>query len=464
MSMTPERWQQIKFVLQDALELPPQQRSGFLDNVCPDDTLRHEVESFLALGDEEARTTLAESSVTHVALPPATKLGDYVVQSLLGVGGMGEVYRAVDARLRRDVAIKVLPNLVSSDSVRLLRFEQEAQATAALNHPNILAIYQMGIYEGVPYLVSELLQGETLREQIKRGRIAVRKAIDYGVQIARGLAAAHEKGIAHRDLKPENLFVTKDGRIKILDFGLAKLSQSGAGSGQSAGVKTEPVMVMGTVGYMAPEQVRGKTADHRTDIFAFGTILYEMLTGQRAFQKPTSAEVMNATLNVEPPCVSLLVPNIPLALQRIVQRCLEKNPEQRFQSASDLAFALESLSDSGVASASVPASTRKLSPRWVYAAIASAVVVAALLAILWLRRRSPVVPTSEWVQLTDFADSVTSPAFSPDGRMLTFLRGDNSFLTAGQLYVMPLPHGNPVRLTNDSYSKRARSSAPTAPT
>jgi len=454
--MTPERWQQIELVLGDALELPPEQRSGFLAKVCSDDAaLRQEVESFLALGDDEAHTSFLQSSGKHVTLPPGTKLGEYEVQSVLGIGGMGEVYRAHDPRLRRDVAVKVLPSLVSSDQDRLRRFEQEAHAAAALNHPNILAVYQMGTYEGAPYLVSELLEGETLREQLKRGRLAVRRAIDYGVQIARGLAAAHETGIAHRDLKPENLFVTKDGRVKLLDFGLAKLIQSHAGSRQSAPTlskPTEPGVVMGTVGYMAPEQVRGQIADHRTDIFAFGVILYEVLTGQRAFRKPTSVETMNAILNEESPSVSLLVPTIPLALQRIVQRCLERNPEQRFQSASDLAFALESLSDSSAPSSLDPAHTRKLPPRWTYPAIASAVVLVALLAI-WLRTQSSLVPTNDWVQITNFADSVTSPAFSPDGRMLTFLRGDDSFVTAGQVYVMLLPHGNPVRLTNDSFSK-----------
>ena len=280
------------------------------------------------------------------------------MKSLLGSGGMGEVYRARDSRLGRDVAIKVLPSSLSADSDRLRRFEQEARAAAALNHPNILAVYQMGTYEGAPYLVSELLEGETLREQIKRGRIAVRKAIDYGVQIARGLAAAHEKGIVHRDLKPENLFVTKDGRVKILDFGLAKLTQPQSSSGSSALTLTEGTeagVVMGTVGYMSPEQVRGQSTDHRADIFAFGAILYEMLAGKRAFQKPTSPETMSAILNEDPPGISQVTTNIPPAMHRVVHRCLEKNPEQRFQSASDLAFALDALSDSGGSSSSTRA-------------------------------------------------------------------------------------------------------------
>ena len=355
MSMTPARWQQIKVVLEDALKLRAQERSGFVAKACSDDpALRQEVESFLVLGDEEVSTGILESSATHVTLTAGTKLGEYEVLSLLGTGGMGEVYRAHDSRLRRDVAIKVLRARLSNDLDRLQRFEQEAWAAAALNHPNILAVHQMGTYNGAPYLVSELLEGGTLREQLLRGPMPVRKAIDYFVQIARGLAAAHEKGVVHRDLKPENLFVTKDGRVKILDFGLAKLTCSDNTFNNSAAVfsrETETGVVMGTVGYMAPEQVRGQSVDHRTDIFAFGTIIYEALTGQRAFRKPTSVETMSAILDEEPVSVSTLAPRVPLALQRIVQRCLDKGPEQRFQSAHDLAFALEALSDSGSSSA-----------------------------------------------------------------------------------------------------------------
>jgi serine/threonine protein kinase len=218
--MTPERWQQIRGVLEEALELAPEQRSAFLHRNCSSDpSLRQEVETLLA-SSPDVRSSFLQSSPLRVALTPGTRLGEYEVKSLLGSGGMGEVYRARDARLGRDVAIKVLP-LLAANSDRLWRFEHEARAAAALNHPNILAVFQMGTYEGAPYLVSELLEGETLRELLKRGPLSVRKAIDYGMQIARGLAAAHEKGIVHRDLKPENLFVTKDGRAKILDFGLA---------------------------------------------------------------------------------------------------------------------------------------------------------------------------------------------------------------------------------------------------
>ena len=233
-----------------------------------------------------------------------TKLGPYDIESLMGAGGMGEVYRARDARLNRTVAIKVLPKSFSADADRLQRFMQEARAAAALNHPNILSIYDIGEEDGAPYIVSELLEGTTLREQMRSGPMPVRKAIDCALQMARGLAAAHDKGIVHRDLKPENIFVTEDGRVKILDFGLAKLTRpeasGGGGESLTAQVNTEPGQVLGTAGYMSPEQVRGKATDHRSDIFAFGSILYEMLSGKRAFHGETPADTMSAILKEEP--------------------------------------------------------------------------------------------------------------------------------------------------------------------
>ena len=349
--MTPERWAEVNDVLQQAMQLAPADRAPYLDHACAsDEELRREVESLLSANEQAGSSFLRDPQT--VGLTKGTRLGEYEVQSLLGSGGMGEVYRARDLRLRRDVAIKVLPAFVSTNRERLQRFEQEALATAALNHPNILAVFQMGTHEGAPYLVSELLEGETLREQLKRGRLALRKAIDFGIQIAHGLAAAHEKGIVHRDLKPENLFVTKDGRVKILDFGLAKLTQAKdpAGVAPTLVEATEAGVVMGTVGYMSPEQVRGQAADPRSDIFAFGAILYEMVTGKQTFHKPTSAETMTAILNEEPPSISQIAPNTPPGLQRVVHRCLEKDPEQRFHSAHDLAFALEALSDSAITS------------------------------------------------------------------------------------------------------------------
>ncbi len=337
-------------------------------------------------------------------LTPGTNLDGHEILGPLGAGGMGEVYRARDAVLKREVAIKVLPAYVSQDPDRLRRFEQEAQAAAALNHPNILAVYRFGTFEGAPYMVSELLDGTTLGQLLTRGPLQARKAIDYGIQTAQGLTAAHEKGIVHRDLKPDNLFVTKDGRVKILDFGLAKLTDANTASADGPTVSlrehTEPGLVLGTVGYMSPEQVRGKEADHRADIFAFGAILYEMLTGQRAFRKPTSTETMTAILNEDPTNVSKIVPGTPPALLRIVHRCLEKSPVQRFQSASDMAFALEAASDSG---STASLAVRQLFPDkgWIWLAAAGVAIAIAVALVLWWRQ-PPAVPAVEAVtQLTD---------------------------------------------------------------
>jgi serine/threonine protein kinase len=463
--MTPERWQQIKVLIQDALELPVQQRSRFLAEACTDDlALRQEVESFLALDDQEVPTGILKSLASRVALPPGTRLGDYEVNSLLGVGGMGEVYRARDARLGRDVAIKVLPALLSHDEERLRRFEQEARAAAVLNHPNILAVFQMGMHAGAPYIVSELLEGGTLREQLMRGPISFRKTMDFGVQIARGLAAAHEKGIVHRDLKPENLFITRDGRVKILDFGLAKLTQpqlSSDSSGPTLTHGTEPGMVMGTVGYMSPEQVSGRKTDHRTDIFAFGAILYEMLTGKRAFQKPTSAETMSAILNEEPPGISQMVQSAPPALQRIVQRCLEKNPEQRFQSASDLGFALEALSDSDGYSGTATVQLRpSRGPVWILSGLTLLLLV--LAGVAWWLVRAPTTapaPSLTLTRLTSDSGLTTDPTFSSDGKLLAYA-SDRSGEGNLDIYVKQVGGGEPHRLTRGPGDKHEPTFSP----
>jgi eukaryotic-like serine/threonine-protein kinase len=345
--MTPERWQQVKCVLQEALEIAPEQRVAFLDRACPRDyALRREVESFLSSDNEVRSSFLKSAPDAGLSLTKGARLGDFEILSLIGAGGMGEVYGAWDRRLERHVAIKVLPRFVSFNPERLHRFEQEAKAAAALNHPNILAVFQMGTEEGAPYLVSELLEGETLREQVKRGRLPLKRAIDYGVQIAHGLKAAHDKGIVHRDLKPENLFVTKDGRIKILDFGLAKLTHHESGSQLTKEtLDTVPGAVLGTVGYMSPEQVRGQIADHRSDIFALGAILYEMATGRKAFSGNSPADVMSAILTGEPPGITADDGDLAPPLKRIIGRCLEKSASLRFQSALDVAFALGEISD-----------------------------------------------------------------------------------------------------------------------
>src|SRR5213592_577149 len=283
-----------------------------------------------------------------MTLAAGGKLGPYEILAPLGAGGMGEVYRARDSRLGREVAIKVLPGSFCKDPDRLRRFEQEARAASQLNHPNIVTVHDFGTYEDAPYAVQELLEGETLRERLRTGALPASKAVEYGIQVARGLAAAHEKGIVHRDLKPENLFLASDDRLKILDFGLAKLAVADGPAAEQNGLPaatqaTAAGIVMGTLGYMSPEQVRGQTVDQRGDIFALGAILYEMLSGANAFKRGSSADTMSAILKEDPP----ELPNdskVPPALDRIVRRCLEKQPNQRFQDTSDVAFALEALS------------------------------------------------------------------------------------------------------------------------
>lgn len=357
-------------------------------------------------------------------LTSGMRMGPYEILSLLGAGSMGEVYRARDTRLNRDVAIKVLPTL-TLDPDRLRRFEIEAQAAAALNHPNILAVYQMGSHDGVPYIVSELLEGKTLSEALRRGPLPLRKAIDCGVQIARGLGAAHEKGIVHRDVKPDNLFITKEGRVKILDFGLAKVIAPKPSPAAATPTVTLPGVAMGTVGYMSPEQVRGQATDHRTDIFALGAILYEMLMGQRSFQRQTEADTISAILNDEPPPISQLAPQTPPALERVIRRCLEKNPEQRFQSASDLAFALEALIEGTVSSASGSHTIVKESPRSSrFALIAAALVIVLVAAGYWLLRPEPGPRVANYVQLTH--DGLAKSLIGTDGARLYLALGAGS--------------------------------------
>jgi serine/threonine protein kinase/Tol biopolymer transport system component len=394
-----------------------------------------------------------------MSLPPGTKLDGYEVLGPLGAGGMGEVYRGRDSVLKREVAIKVLPPFVSQDPDRLHRFQQEAQAAAALNHPNILAVYQFGTFGGAPYLVSELLEGDTLRQLMQRGPLAVRKVIDFGVQITKGLAAAHDKGIVHRDLKPENLFVTKDGRVKILDFGLAKLTPhsslaqhppEGGSSGPTLTHQgTEPGMVLGTVGYMSPEQVRGKTIDHRADIFAFGAILYEMLAGKRAFEKATSAETMTAILNEDPSGVSQIAPSTPPGLQRVVHRCLEKNPEQRFQSASDLAFALEALSDSGISGPVVEVKTVRRNSRgrflWVAGVAALLGVTAVAFFVIMRPQRVSSLRISDYTHITH--DGRGKGLVGSDGNRLYFEMGEGGIfqvsISGGPIAPVPVSLPNP---------------------
>jgi len=339
---------------------------------------------------------------------------------------MGEVYRAHDTRLNRDVAIKVLPASLARDPERLRRFEQEARATGVLNHPNILAIYDIGAHDNSPYIVSELLNGQTLRERLSDSPLPIRKATEYGIQIAHGLAAAHEKGIVHRDLKPENIFVTNEGRVKILDFGLAKLTEPAgpASEVRTVASATDPGVVLGTVGYMSPEQVRGKAVDHRSDIFTFGAIFYEMVSGSRAFRGESGVETMNAILKEDLPDLSSRLSNVPPALNRLVRRCLEKNPDERFRSAHDVAFALDALSESSIALAPAPASDTKRARR---TPVITAVIALLLMVIAFAagRRSLPGAGSSGSVppsfqRLTFQRGTIRSARFSPDGKSVLY--------------------------------------------
>jgi len=370
-------------------------------------------------------------------LTTGAKLGPYEIVGAIGAGGMGEVYRARDTRLDREVAVKVLPASFANGPERLRRFEREARIIASLSHPNLLAIHDVGVHSGTQYLVSELLDGESLRVALSRGALPQRKALEYAVQIAQGLAAAHEKTIVHRDLKPENIFLTRDGRVKLLDFGLAKLAplgedtSAGATLTAAASDETSPGVVLGTVGYMSPEQVRGEAADHRSDIFAFGSILYEMLSGRRAFKRETSAETMTAILKEDPPELGEPTLRVSPALDRIVRRCLEKSPDLRFQSAKDLAFALEGISGTTGSTTALTAVSSKKWPLPLPATLGIAAVVVIGVAVggaaLVSRWSSP---PREVLQFEVNAPEKTvfnlrglsgPPAVSPDGRTLAFV-------------------------------------------
>jgi eukaryotic-like serine/threonine-protein kinase len=357
-----------------------------------------------------------------MTLQTGTRLGAYEIRGPLGAGGMGEVYRAWDARLGREVAVKVLPQSAATDPDRLRRFEQEARAAGALNHPNVLAVYDAGSHESLPYIVSELLEGETLRELIRAGGLVPRKAVEHAVQIARGLAAAHQRGIIHRDLKPENVFVTRDGQVKILDFGLAKLRHE-AGStpeGETATNVTQPGMVLGTVPYLSPEQVRGAPADARSDIFALGSVLYEMLARRRAFEGETSAEILTAILRAEPPELPTLDGRISAATDRVVRRCLEKRPEDRFAAAQDVAFALEAagVTTGLVAHADAEAAGRR---RWRAALplLATLLLGLAAGAVLVASLRRPAGPPS-YTRLTFRRGAILSARFARDGQTVVY--------------------------------------------
>ena len=345
-------------------------------------------------------------------LANGTRIGPYEITGFIGAGGMGEVFRARDARLNRDVAIKILPASFAADEDRLRRFKLEAQSASALNHPNILTVHDIGADEQSPYLVTELLEGESLSSRLKRGKLGINRAIDYGKQIAAGLAAAHTKGITHRDIKPDNLYVTKDGRVKILDFGLAKVVSARASDGATMSVATNAGTVMGTAAYMSPEQARGQAVDSRSDIFSFGCVLYEMLTGERAFNADTNADLMIAILTKDPDLHLIGSPG----LERIVAHCLEKTQEQRFQSASDIAFALDAVTQAA-SGPNLAAAAAQPKRNWAPWAVAG-VFALAFAAVGWLHFRQK--PEVQFHRLTFRRGSIQTARFTPDGNSVIY--------------------------------------------
>jgi len=422
--MTREDWQRIKVVSAAALEQPEAERWAYVTGRCAgDEAFAREVRSLIASTLKASHLFESPVFLKPAALSAGTRLGPYEVVATLGVGGMGEVYRARDERLGRDVAIKVLPILFTGDRDRVRRFEQEARAVGLLNHPNIVTVFDVGWHEGAPYVVSELLEGQTLRERLA-GPIPLGAVVGYALQIAEGLAAAHEKGIVHRDLKPENLFITRDDRVKILDFGLAKLVRA---DGELTGDSTSPGAVLGTVGYMAPEQVRGGAADQRSDLFALGAILYEMVAGARAFRGESPVETMHAILANEPPRLLREGHPVPAALQAAVDRALQKDPHQRFQSARDFATELRALA--GVVTEGVPGRSLRQRPvvkrRHIVALVLAAAVVLGALGASRMFRTAPIVQR-DTVVLGEIANSTGDPVFDGIMRQALLIQLDQS--------------------------------------
>jgi Tol biopolymer transport system component len=417
--MSPERYRQIKAILQAALELDPARQAAFLDSACQDDPeLKAEVQSLLD-HDVDSAGFLEEPAAQGVEaanhLQPGSRIGPYEIVEHVAAGGMGEVYRARDSRFQREVAIKLLPAAFAHDPDRLSRFEREARAAGSLNHPNVLTVHDFGYQSGVPYLVSEFLKGETLREHLEKSGIAPKAAVTCAAEIARGLGAAHARGIVHRDLKPENIFMVRGGAIKILDFGLAKLPDLAQDAGGSAPARpTEPGMILGTYGYMSPEQVRGEPAGHRADIFSLGVVLYEMLAGKRPFSGETWIEETNAILHQEPPDLPPHLAGIldPPALNRILRRCLAKPAEDRFESARDLAFALESTLEQ----AGPKPPPNRVRRALLGIAAAAVLATAAFLAVSSFRA----APAAAFERLTFRRGIVSAARFTADGNTVVY--------------------------------------------
>jgi eukaryotic-like serine/threonine-protein kinase len=467
--VTPERWQEVKKVLAGALERTPEQRRSYLESSCADPSLRSEVESLLAAHDngdtrflEEPATSGAPSRPTQ-ELPIGSRFGPYEILARIGAGGMGVVYKARDTKLGRLVALKFLPDGVLADAPARARFLREAQNASSLNHPNIATIYEAAEDAGEVYIAMEFVEGRPLNTLIDREGLALETALRYASEISSALAHAHERGIIHRDLKPANIVITANGHVKVLDFGLAKrLSATEINQATlSLNSLTEPGTIVGTLQYMAPETLRGEPADARTDIWALGVVLSEMLAGAPPFHGRTAYELSSAILREMP---TPLPPRVPLSLQSVTQHCLAKEREQRYQRAPEAHAALEAIRAHTAEAAPPARSEPRRSRRWVL--IGSGVSVLLLLGLGvfgWFHLRespAPAVAQENWVQITDFADSAVAPALSPDGRILTFIRGGETFIGAGQIYAKLLPNGDAVQLTHDGLPKMSPQFAP----
>jgi len=458
--MEPERWARTDELFNLVIEQPPQERAAFLREACHgDDQLRQEIESLLAY-EERAQSFLKEPAMEvgarlvaarprEVRLRPGDQLGPYRILELLGAGGMGEVYKAADTRLGRVVALKLISAAVLTGAEAPERFLREARAASALNHPNICTVHDIGEHQGEPFLVMELLEGQSLNKLVAGQPLPVGQLLELGVQIAEALEAAHAHGIVHLDIKPANVFVTSRGQAKILDFGLAKLArEQEAGGVPPASVDAnsfDPVLTRyaGTPGYMSPEQVRGEALDARIDLFSVGIVLCEMATGQPPFRGGSSSKLLAAIVDEEPVPVRGAGARVPPALARIIGKALQKERGYRYQTASELVSDLRRL-----------AKARARRPAYLAACLLLGLATLVVVATLVFRRPPSLAPSPrDWVQITNFSDSVVDPGLSRDGTQLAFIRGSSTHTPLGQLYVMRLPDGEPRRLTSDERMK-----------
>ncbi len=461
--MDPERWRHIERLYHSALEQPLHEREAFLESECRgDETLRRDVQALLnrASSAEDFLARPAPDMAAQMLSEPAApalnglRLGEYEVQSVIGAGGMGVVYRALDRKLNRPVAIKFLSDECAEPAARQ-RFQREAQTASSLNHPHIVTVHDAGEFEGRQYLVTELVDGGTLRDWT-HGRHGWRETIELLSGVADGLAAAHDAGVLHRDIKPENILIAKSGYAKLADFGLAKLHDSAISDDAAPMLNeahTQRGVIVGTVAYMSPEQASGHRLDARSDIFSFGVVLYEALVGRRPFAGASHPGVLHAVLH---DAAAPLPEEVPLALRMIVVKALEKQPADRFQSMRDMVAELRRVvRQSAEDGPALPLMRRVTHARYRPATIATLVVfVAAAIALFMTRNRPPAEPgVREYAQLTYFADSATSPALSPDGRLLAFIRGEGTIFGSGQIYLKLLPDGEPVQITHDNQNK-----------